>query len=146
MRNPRQRLSHVRSCNMDTLVDSCSAASSIQATAESLLFAFMFPHGRGHNTVNMHMHDYCHMRMNAMFSVFTLCKPYLLVMYQIKHALILAAQCQTVVLEAALKRYREKKIIAVKKMHSGIYSRQRFLTQYVVHLRGSSANCKTYSQ
>ena len=52
-------------------------------TLEAGIFPFLFPQGTGWCTDTMTMTAYLKMRMQALFSVFTLFLPYLLVMFQV---------------------------------------------------------------
>ena len=55
-------------------------------TLENTLFPFLFPHGNeaydGQTTIS----EYLKYRMNTLFSLFTLYKPYLLYMYNIRQS------------------------------------------------------------
>jgi len=51
------------------------------------LFPFLFPHGHGAYNGKTHFNEYLKYRMNALFSPFTLYKPYLLYMYDLWQSL-----------------------------------------------------------
>lgn len=59
-------------------------------TIESAMFPFLFPMGKGYYQGEMRFGDYLRMRINSMFSIYTLYKPYLLMMYQLKQAIMIA--------------------------------------------------------
>lgn len=77
---------------------------------ETALFPFLFPFGRAAHCLGkgLKLTDYLRMRMMCMFSPFTLFAPYLLLMYQVRKASILANGSREVAYEADLKRYRKK--------------------------------------
>jgi hypothetical protein len=55
-------------------------------TLESALFPFLFPHGNGAYDGRTTLSEYLKYRMNTLFSPFTLYKPYLLYMYDIRQS------------------------------------------------------------
>jgi hypothetical protein len=74
-------------------------------TLEAALFPFLFPHGTGYFQKGALFSNYMLCRTQAMFSLFTLYKPYLLMMYQIKQATALATSMKTICLEKDVARY-----------------------------------------
>ena len=72
---------------------------------ENTLFPFLFPHNRGWAPLDMSLTDYWKLRMQMNFSIWTLFKPYLLIMAQVQQALKLASSVTSVVLERALHEY-----------------------------------------
>ena len=56
-------------------------------TLESELFPFLFPHGNEAYDGRTTLSEYLKYRMTALFSLFTLYKPYLLYMYDIRQSL-----------------------------------------------------------
>ncbi len=75
---------------------------------EMALFPFLFFHGTGHYDGSMTLKNYMKMRMLMSFSVFTLFKPYLLVMFQVYQAVILATQVRSLVLSKSLHDYSKQ--------------------------------------
>jgi hypothetical protein len=73
-----------------------------EARPEALISPFMFPNGVGFHKGQLYLSQYLNMRCAAFFTMFTLFKPYILIMYQIKYALPLADYCQSSVLESSL--------------------------------------------
>jgi hypothetical protein len=76
-------------------------------TLELALFAALFPMGEGHFREG-EFTEYLRYRTSCLFSVFTLHKPYLLLMYQIRQCLLLAKQVSEVVLEEEMAKYQAK--------------------------------------
>lgn len=66
------------------------SGTSLQATFEQALFAPLFPNGRSFYTGVGTLPGYVRMRCMALFTSFTLVKPYILVMYQLRQACVLA--------------------------------------------------------
>lgn len=78
-------------------------------TFETAAFSFLFPHGIGFFRLMMKsLCDYLHMRMSALFSIFTLYKPYVLLMYQLRQATQLAASCSDATLSKWMVALRKK--------------------------------------
>jgi hypothetical protein len=51
---------------------------------EMAMFPFLFPHGHGVYDGKTHFNEYLKYKMSALFSPFTLYKPYLLYMYDLR--------------------------------------------------------------
>jgi hypothetical protein len=49
-------------------------------------FSTLFPHGNGAYDGNIPFNEYIHYQMFCFFVIFTMCKPYLLLMYDVKQA------------------------------------------------------------
>ena len=79
-----------------------------QPNLEGAVWPFLFPYGRGfHNNV-MTLLEYGKLRTRVLFSLFTLCKTYVLIMYQLRQASMLLSlkECSAAVLEQDLARIR----------------------------------------
>jgi hypothetical protein len=63
---------------------------SLHLTLETALFPFLFPFGTGAYDGAVTLCNYLRMRMRMFFSVFTLHKLYLLLMYQLRQAVVLS--------------------------------------------------------
>jgi hypothetical protein len=77
-------------------------------SVEQALFPFLFPHGRGHHTNAMRFCDYLRFRCSQLFSLFTLFKPYLLMMFQLRQAYLLASATPRAFLERDLVQYKAR--------------------------------------
>jgi hypothetical protein len=76
---------------------------------EAGIFPYLFPHGTGLFAAPLINYcNYLRFRMKQGFTLWTLYKPFLLVMFQIRQAHILANKCSSVFLEADLVKYRAK--------------------------------------
>lgn len=75
-------------------------------TLELALFTALFPTGVGHYTGSS-LPEYLLLRMRCLFSVWTLYKPYLLLMYQIRQCMVVATQCSAMVLERSALQYKK---------------------------------------
>ena len=71
------------------------------------LFPFLFPAGVGHYSGGQLTH-YLAYRFHCFFSVFTLYKPYLLLMFQVRQAVVIANQCSECVLSEEVERFKKK--------------------------------------
>ena len=71
-----------------------SSDSEPGMTVEKAMFPFLFPHGDGAWDGKMTLNGYLRMRMLQAFSVFTLFKPYLLLMFQIPSGGGVAQYCE----------------------------------------------------
>lgn len=78
----------------------------ISLIIENTLFPFLFPHNRGWAPTEITIPEYLSLRMQMSFSVWTLFKPYVLLMAQIKQALSLATNVTSLVLEKSLNDYQ----------------------------------------
>lgn len=58
-------------------------------TLKSAVFPYLFPFGHGNYKGEVGFSDYIRMRIGMLFSVYTLYKPYLLLMYQLKQAIMI---------------------------------------------------------
>lgn len=56
----------------------------VDITMESAVFPFLFPFGRGYYDGYIQFSNYVKMRICTLFSIYTLYKPYLLIMFQLK--------------------------------------------------------------
>jgi len=68
------------------------------------LFPFLFPHGHGAYDGKTHFNEYFKYRMNALFSPFTLYKPYLLYMYALPQSLQLIKKTSRTCLDKNIKK------------------------------------------
>ena len=75
-------------------------------TIEQLLFPMLFPHNQGTFNTSISFAEYLMLRFKSLFSLWTLYKPYLLFMVQIRQALQIAQSCSMNCLESALASYR----------------------------------------
>ena len=76
-----------------------------QLTLELAVFAALFPHGVG-AFMEGSFAEYLRYRMLCGFSIFTLYKPYLMIMFLIRQCNILHSSCQESVLDRDMKAYR----------------------------------------
>ena len=77
-------------------------------TMETAMFPFLFPHGTGHFDDSITLNKYERMRMLQSFSVFTLFKPYLLLMFQVRQAMMLAKNVASYALSKSMHDHRKK--------------------------------------
>ncbi len=70
------------------------------------LFPFLFPHGHNAYDGKTHFNEYLKYRMSALFSPFTLYKPYLLYMYDLPQSLQLIKETSRICLDKDIKNYR----------------------------------------
>jgi hypothetical protein len=73
---------------------------------EMTLFPFLFPHGHNAYDGKTHFNEYLKYRMSALFSPFTLYKPYLLYMYDLPQSLQLIKETSRICLDKDIKNYR----------------------------------------
>ena len=78
----------------------------LQLTLELAIFAALFPHGTG-AFQNQSFAEYLRYRMSCGFSVFTLHKPYLMIMFLIRQCNLLHGGCAENMLERDMKAYRK---------------------------------------
>ena len=78
----------------------------LQLTLELAVFAALFPHAIGAFKEGR-FSDYLRHRMSCGFSLFTLHKPYLMIMYLIRQCNLLQSSCGESVLEREMKSYRK---------------------------------------
>lgn len=76
-------------------------------TLELALFAALFPSGVGHFTGGS-LPAYLRYRTQCFFSVWTLYKPYLLLMYQVRQCVLVASKCTTMMLESCRSKYLKR--------------------------------------
>ena len=79
-----------------------------ELTIETAMFPFLFPHGTGAFDNGMTFTSYLRMRMLQAFSVFTLFKPYLLLMFQVRQAILLRNQVKALVLSKSIVDYKRR--------------------------------------
>ena len=77
-------------------------------TLECALFPHLFPHGEGCFDGRIQFHHYLLQRANQLFSLFTMFKPYFLLMMQIRQALLVVHATTELVLEREMDEYRRK--------------------------------------
>ena len=96
----------VKSCLLE--IDGC--------TLEEALFPYLFPFNKGAWRGGMQICNYLKMRLSQLFSPFTLCNNYLLMMFHVRQAHILVSNCAEGVLQRDMaklsaadpKRYRSR--------------------------------------
>ena len=89
------------------------AVEGFPLTAESANFPFLFPTGDGWFGKSKHgkgvtLATYLHYRMLCSFSVFTMYKPYLLLMYQLRQAVVACNSITVKQLERDIAKYKQK--------------------------------------
>jgi hypothetical protein len=92
-------------CSFDNLEGGSKAAAIILKTA---LFPFLFPHGRGAYDGVVTLCSYLKLRAQNSFSIFTLHKLYLLMMYQLRQTVVLSNSFKQSQLERAICKFREE--------------------------------------
>lgn len=80
--------------------------ADVTLTAEAAIFPILFPFSKGYFVGACYLADYLHLRMRGHFTLFTLFKPYLLVMFVIRQANVLANAVPQVVLNEELDYWR----------------------------------------
>ncbi len=75
---------------------------------EMALFPFLFPHGHGAYNGKTHFNEYLKYKMNALFSPFTLYKPYLLYMYDLWQSLKLMKNTSRTGVDKNIKKCKTK--------------------------------------
>ena len=78
-----------------------------ELTIEAALFPMLFPFGHGSYSGAGTLAQYLRYRLSCLFSPFTLFKPYLLLMYQVRQAVLLSNATKSVFLERELLQYRK---------------------------------------
>jgi hypothetical protein len=76
-------------------------------TLESALFPFLFPHGIGAYDGRTTLSEYLKYRMSTLFSPFTLYKPYLLYMYDIRQSVQLLKEVSQTCLDKEIKQTKQ---------------------------------------
>jgi hypothetical protein len=88
IRNVCKRLNNENKlCEAITFRSNTLNSSTYYMTLEYALFPFLFPHGHGWYDSKYTFNEYIKHRMSSLFSPFTLYKPYLLYMYNLKQSL-----------------------------------------------------------
>ena len=77
-------------------------------TLETALFPFLFPHATGQFDGSMTLNAYLRMRMLQGFSVFTMFKPYLLLMFQVRQSMMLAKNVASYALSKSMHDHRKR--------------------------------------
>ena len=77
-------------------------------TLETALFPFLFPHGHGAYDGKTTFFEYLKYRMETLFSPFTLYKPYLLYMYDVRQSLQLLKETSKTCLEKEIKQIKHQ--------------------------------------
>ena len=95
-----------------TLPGQLTSDSDNSITVEKALFPFLFPHGDGAFDGRTTLNTYLRMRMLQAFSVFTLFKPYLLLMFQIRQAVMLHNNVKSMVLSRSLVDFKSRNPLA----------------------------------
>ena len=80
----------------------------IDVTMETSVFPFMFPFGHGNYKGEMRFNKYIRMRIGTQFSIFTLYKPYLFIMYQLKKAIMIGNSTNSTILQRDIDLYKRK--------------------------------------
>ena len=95
-------------CKFDTqlLLGEVTFANAPDLSLEMALFPFLFPHGIGALDGKTTLTKYLKFRMRQAFSVFTLYKPYLLLMYQIHVAVLLATHTSSFGLSRGMAEFK----------------------------------------
>ena len=97
----------VKPSMMVDVSEEASRTLTLQLTLELAIFVALFPDGRGYFDGNGGLADYLYDRMKASFSIFTLYKPYLPIMYLVRQCDMLKRNVKTQVLEKSLKNYKK---------------------------------------
>jgi len=85
-----------------------SVSRDVDLTVETSLFGFLFPFGKGFWQKGQNFSNYLHMRFMAFFTIFTLCKPYLLYMFLLQRASTLVTSVSYMCLAAAIATYKKR--------------------------------------
>lgn len=97
--------------DFDLIVNSDSTnvlPGSNELSAETAMMPFLFPHGTGFWDGTQSLTQYLKYRMQSMFTVFTLCSLYIVVMYQIRQLESFVKCMQSVQLESQVYEYKRK--------------------------------------
>ncbi|GAQ92710.1 hypothetical protein KFL_011020025 [Klebsormidium nitens] len=114
-----------------------------KVTLETALFPFLFPFGSGAYDSKISLPTYLRTRMKALFSPFTLYLPYLLLMYQVRKAVVLMNTTRTIAYDRAILAYKKKNPLAslddVMKhvLKYKVPSVLHYVTRYEMQSRGS---------
>jgi hypothetical protein len=98
-------------CSCLQAAPSVLTADGVPMTCESSLFPFLFPDGTGAFCKDKHgdtLSTYLHHRMSTMFSPWTLYKPYLLIMYDLRQAVVTVNSISEKALESDMAYYKKK--------------------------------------
>lgn len=77
-------------------------------TMEAAVFPYMFPHGSRFWTNQIKLGQYLKWRMTSMFTLFTLCAVYPLLMYQLRQLDIMCCSTRMVQLEAEIFKFKQR--------------------------------------
>ena len=77
-------------------------------TLENALFPFLFPHGHGSYDGKITFFEYIKYRMEKMFTPFTLYKPYLLYMYDVRQSLQILKEISKTCLDKDIKQVKQQ--------------------------------------
>ena len=94
--------------SMVMLPGDVSDMRDVELTIEYALFPFLFPHGTGGFDGHMTLGAYLRMRMLQAFSVFTLFKPYVLLMFQVRQAVLLRNSVKALVLSKSISDFKRR--------------------------------------
>jgi hypothetical protein len=83
------------------------ACSNSALTLETALFPFLFPFGKGFFNSSISLTAYLRMRMQALFTPFTLFLRYLLLMYQVRKSIVFLNGCRDVAYESQIKKNKK---------------------------------------
>lgn len=103
-------------------------------TIESGIFTSLFPCGVGYFT-GRSMAEYMRVRMKCFGSVWTLFKPYLLIMFQVRQSVTVAKQCSPMMLEAAAVKFLKHNPTATEQVRAcvGVLGAQTRMTLLKAH-------------
>jgi hypothetical protein len=77
-------------------------------TSDFCLFPCLFPHGYGAYNGKISIHEYLKFYMNTLFSPFTMYKPYLLVIHDLRQSIQLIKEASNNCLEIDFKNIKQK--------------------------------------
>ena len=80
-------------------------AHAVETTAETAIFPFLFPGNTGHYNGRQSLCQYLEQRIRACLSVFTLYRPYLMIMYLLKHSSRILNDVRSSVLDASIRKF-----------------------------------------
>lgn len=100
---PRDHPTLSRPCVMQA--DGTADASGENCSLEQGLFPYLFPFNKGSWDGAMGICAYIHLRCQQLFSPFTMCRTYLLLMYHVRQAHVLATSCTSTMLQRDIDRY-----------------------------------------
>lgn len=89
----------------EAMDEDAAISVTMQLTLELAVFVALFPQGEGYFDGDGHLSDYLQDRMKASFSVFTLYKPYLSIMFLVRQCDMLKRNVKSQVLEKGLRNY-----------------------------------------